>query len=169
MDTEELKIQNKTLEMELLKIYFEEWKFRQENLWKRMTSFFIIIFFVSTLTITAYMFSGLSIPDISPSFFPICGLILSMLYLWYCFAESHRINAIDELAREIIKTNFPSKYTKRGLRAFQKYKNQVGVEPKEKAWKIFQFRMSIWVPLVLTAFEIAVAITMLILISQKVI
>ena len=169
MDTKELKIQNKALDMELLRIYYEEWKFRQESLWKRMTSFFIIIFFISTLPVTAHMFNGLTIPDVTPKLFPICGIVLSVLYLWYCFAESHRINAVDELTREIVKANFPSKYAKHGLQPFKKSKNQAEKETEENAWKIFQFRMSIWVPLVLTAFEIAVAITMLILISKKII
>lgn len=158
---EELKIQNKALDIELLKIYYEEWKFRQENLWKRMTSFFIVIFFISTLPVTVHMFSGLIIPDVAPIIFPVCGMVLSAFYLWYCFAESHRINAVDELIKEIIKDNFSSRYAKHQLSSFS--------TKKKRAWGVFQIRMTVVVPLVLTAFEIAVAIIMIILICKKII
>lgn len=165
MEDKELNIQNKALDIELLKIYYEEWKFRQESLWKRMPLFFVIIFFVSTLPITACMFNDLNISGILPEFFPACGLILSILYLWYCFAESYRINAIDDLIKEIVNANFPSHYTKNGLHSFVNQRNKAKKEP----WKIFTWRMAIWVPLVLTAFEVIVAIVMLFLIRKNVI
>ena len=43
MSSKELNFSNRERELELLKIYYEEWKFRQENLWKRMRLVFVAI------------------------------------------------------------------------------------------------------------------------------
>ena len=160
MNKQELKKQKKILDIELLKIYYEEWRFRQENLWKRMISFFIVIFFISTLPVTspvvARMFENLigsesfSIPENVQLFFPICGMVLSIFFLWYCVAEAKRIEAVDKLTKKIIKKNFPTEYRKRKFPC-----------------KTYQIRMSIWIPFVLTVFEIVAAITMIILIIHE--
>ena len=39
-----IKRSDKELDIELLKLYFEEWKYRHENLWKRMITFIVVIF-----------------------------------------------------------------------------------------------------------------------------
>lgn len=162
MIDKELDIRNKEMNIELLKIYYEEWKFRQENLWKRMILFFVIIFFVSTLPTTAYMFDGLRLPKVSAAIFPICGLLLSVFYIWYCFAESYRINAVNNLMKKIIEANFSVEYTKMGLTSFLEHKGG----NKKLPLKIFTWRMAIWVPIFLTVVEVLVAVGMLVLIRM---
>ena len=105
--------QNPEMEMELLKIYIDEWKFRQDSLWRRITQFFVIIFFVSTLPVTvAALSEKVILPDIPKAIFPLCGIALSIFFVWFCFSEAHRIAAIDSRCKEIIKNNFPSDYQK---------------------------------------------------------
>lgn len=160
MSSKELNSSNRERELELLKIYYEEWKFRQENLWKRMRLFFVAIFLVSTLPITAYMFDGLKLPQVSAMIFPICGLVLSVFYIWYCLAESYRINAVDNLIKRIIRANYPIEYTKTDLVLLAHHTE------KKILYKIFTWRMVIWIPVFLTFFEVIVAVAMLVLIGK---
>ncbi len=76
--------------IELLKLYWEEWKFRQENLWKRIIQFFVINFFTSTLPLTVNMFS-VHLPNVSLLIFPVSGILLVLFFLWFCLSESTRI------------------------------------------------------------------------------
>ena len=158
--------QNPEMEMELLKIYMDEWKFRQDSLWRRITQFFVIIFFVSTLPVTvAALSENVILPDIPKAIFPLCGIALSIFFVWFCFSEAHRIAAIDSRCKEIIKNNFPSDYQKNGLPVLK-----LKEETDEKGpLPIFQWRMSIWVPVFLASIEIIIAITMLILVTLKMI
>ena len=142
------------MDIELLKIYYDEWKFRQQSIWKRMTLFFVVIFFVSTLPITINNFQNIKLPAINPVLFPICGIALSLFYLWFFLAEGQRITAIDILIRNIIKNNFPKTYTKIML-------------PNNH--KLFTCRMVTYVPIILSCFEIGIAICMIILIQNQMI
>ena len=40
----------------LLELYYGEWKFRQENMWRQGARFSIVIFFVSTFPISIDFF-----------------------------------------------------------------------------------------------------------------
>ena len=104
--------------LELLKLYYEEWKFRQENLWKRIIQFFVIIFFTSTLPISIKVFDSsneIVIPNKLLIFFPIAGIFLTIFFLWFCLAESIRINTNDTKIKLIINNLFPPAYGKNGL------------------------------------------------------
>ena len=59
---------------------------------------------------------------VSAAVFSICGLLLSVFYIWYCFAESYRINAVNNLMKKIIEANFSVEYTKMGLTSFLEHK-----------------------------------------------
>lgn len=138
--------------IELLKLYWDEWKFRQEALWKRIIQFFCVIFFVSTLPITINMFS-ISLPDVPLLVFPIVGILLAVFFWWFCLSESIRINSIDAKIKKIIQDSFPAEYSKTTLVPFSKQSK--GVAP------VFYWRMAIWVPISLSIMQIIVAISMI--------
>lgn len=138
--------------IELLRLYWDEWKFRQEALWKRIIQFMIIIFFTSTLPITISAFS-VSLPNISLLLFPIIGLLLIAFFLWFCLCEAVRINAIDSFIKQIMKDSFPEKYVKTSLKSL--------ANPQKQAPPIFYWRMAIWVPVSLSVMQLLVAIFMI--------
>lgn len=144
--------------MELLSIYHDEWKFRQEGLWKRIIQFFVVIFFTSTLPITIRVFSGPTIPDIPLEFFPYLGMGLTLFFLWFCLSESIRINSVNNKIITIMKDLFPAAYVKTDLIPLTKRKETIF---------IFKWRMAIWVPIVLSIMEVAVSVFMLYLIFNS--
>jgi len=145
----------------ILGFYYEEWKFRQENLWKRIIQFFIIIFFVSTFPITIGILNGISIPKIPLVVFPIIGIILSLFFLLFCLSESSRINSIDYKIKLIIQNEFPN-YAKNNLIPFNK--KYIG---KKDACFIFRWKMAIWVPIALSSMQIVLAIFIILLILSN--
>lgn len=138
--------------IELLKLYWDEWKFRQEGLWKRIIQFMVIIFFTSTLPITINIFSA-SLPNVSLLIFPAVGILLILFFLWFCLSESIRINSIDAKIKQILQDSYPEKYVKTTLVSLTKRKK--GVLP------IFRWRMAIWVPVSLSVMQFIVAISMI--------
>lgn len=140
----------------LINLYFDEWKFRQEGMWKRITQFFVILFFVSTLPITIGAFDGVMLPNISKLAFPISGIILTIFFLWFCLSESIRINSIDAQIKNIIKDTYGDKYLKNKLVPLTKH-----FQDKGHTLKIFTWRMAIWVPVVLSTVQILIAIFVL--------
>lgn len=141
--------------LELLKLYWEEWKFRQEGLWKRMIQFMIIIFFTSTLPITISAFS-ISLPNVSLLIFPIVGLLLVVFFLWFCLSEAVRINAIDSIIKQILEDSFPEKYVKTSLKSLTNHQKQ--------PLPIFRWRMTIWIPVSLSLMQLLVVTSMIYLI-----
>lgn len=149
------------LELELLKLYWDEWKFRQEGLWKRIIQFMIIIFFTSTLPITISGFS-ISLPNVSLFIFPLVGLLLTLFFLWFCLSESTRINSIDSLIKQILKDYFQEKYIKTTLKS--------PFNCQKEAERIFQWRMAIWVPISLSVMQLIIAVLMIYLvIAEKIV
>lgn len=139
----------------LLNLYYDEWKFRVEGLWKRIMQFFIIIFFVSTFPITINAFNGLAMPKMPIIFFPISGIALTVFYLVFCLSESSRISSIDNKVKQIITNRFPD-YHKNELPSFS---------GKKRAFFVFRWRMAIWVPCFLSVIQIIIACTIIYLIS----
>ncbi|SHN88504.1 hypothetical protein [Desulfitobacterium chlororespirans] len=152
-------MENEEKNLFLLNLYFEEWKFRQENLWKRILQFFVVIFFVSTLPLTIGIFNGVKLPQISVIMFPIAGILLTLFFLWFCLAESIRINTIDGKIKRIMADHYPEEYVKNELVPLTK-----PYQKKEKTWAIFRWRMAIWVPVTLSAMEIVIAIAVIFII-----
>lgn len=128
----------------ILNIYFEEWKYRCENFWKRFNQFTIVTFFASTMPITFRIFEGLVLPEISLVFFPVCGIILSLLCLFLCWSEASRLISSDLTIKKIIKDLGKDEFEKESLSLF---KNKI-----LKKFQIFNWRIGIWVPLVATIF-----------------
>ena len=146
--------------IELLKLYYEEWKFRQEELWKKAIQLLVIIFFTSTLPITISVFGSISISNIPMWVFPGFGILLTFFFLWYFLSKSLRINAIDAKRKRVIEMVFGNGFTDDDLLPFLE-RNR---ENKKEPLIIFKWRMSIWVPVILSAIEIAISIIMIILI-----
>lgn len=149
--------------LELLKLYYAEWRFRQESLWKRIIQFFVIIFFTSTLPISIKIFDSsneIKIPDNLLTLFPITGIFLTIFFLWFCLAESIRINTIDTKIKLIINSLFPSTYGKNGLVPL--------IRRSRDVLPIFKWRMAIWVPIFLSAIELLISIFMLLFFCHKI-
>lgn len=153
----------KTDKVELLKLFYEDWKFRQENLWKKFMQFFVIIFFTSTLPISISVFNNARLPELDYAIFifPVSGIFLTIFLLWYCISEAVRIKAIDDKIQGIICECFGEKYKKSGMKS-------VFRDAKE-AHPLFCKKMAVWVPITLSIFELIIAFLMLFLIiTQKV-
>lgn len=142
--------------IELLKLYYDEWKYRLDNFRKHMTQLVILIFFTSSLPITVNIFNDIQIPKMPLLVFPISGLLLSIVFLWYCFSEASRIATLDLKIKLIISENFPVPYAKTALIHMS----------NKKIFAIFNKRMTIWVPLALTIIEVCIAVFMIYLIQN---
>jgi len=78
----------------LLETYYDEWKFRNEGLWKRIIQFFVIIFFVSTFPISVRVFErldGVDLSIISSWIFPVMGTVLSICLFIFCLVEGAKM------------------------------------------------------------------------------
>ncbi len=104
--------------LELLKMYEEEWRFRQTTLWKRITQFTILNFFITTLPFTRKKFPWLEdLTDIlgSALLFPIIGLIMALLTFCFYIAEANRLNTLHEAIMNIRLSYFPCCFCRDGL------------------------------------------------------
>lgn len=142
--------------MDLLRMYWDEWKFRQEGLWKRIIQFSIVIFFTSTMPITARALN-VEVPSVSLAVFPVAGIVLTAFFYWFCLCEASRINTIDAKIKGIISDLFSPKYAKTDLLPFS----------KETAFlmPLLRAHMSLWVPALLSALHLFIAGFMLYVIS----
>ena len=147
---------------ELLKLYYDEWKYRDEKSWKKRLQFFIAISFISTLSVSYQTFGSISLPNSVLFLFPIVGIILSFTFLWYCLSEAYRTKAIAFRIEKMIKDNFPLEYSKYGLVPIRR-KN---LDKNKKVHKIFEEPMAIWIPMLLFILELALSIAVIIFISQ---
>ena len=152
MDKDEKKI-------ELLKLLYDEWKYRQDGLWKRMIQFTVIVLFISTLPITIGLFNGIALPELPLAFFPVVGIFLSAFFVVFCLAESTRIKSIDRNVKAIEKDIYPPEYQKTTLVSL--------MNDNKPASRLLTARMAVWVPISLGGFQIAIAILVLYLIATN--
>ena len=146
----------------VLNIYFEDWKYRHENFWKRLNQFTVIIFFTTTLPITFRIFDNLTLPDMSLLFFPICGILLSIMCLFFCWSENCRLVAVDKTIKKILKIGIGERYTKEPISLF----NNEKLNHRFEKFPFFKWRIGTWVPLVITILQIALAILVICLIVK---
>lgn len=145
--------------IELIKVYHEEWRFRQEHVWKKLVRFVVIIFFASTMPITIGLFPGVEIPEKLPLYlFPVLGIILTTFFLISSLADSARIKTVDTLIRKIVEDVFPAGYNKNGLVPL------LNDRKKKRRWNPLDMRMGVWIPVLISAIEIAIAIGVIVLI-----
>ncbi|MBE6932555.1 MAG: hypothetical protein E7464_04130 [Ruminococcaceae bacterium] len=147
----------------VLNLYFDEWKYRHENFWKRLTQFSTITFFTSTLPITFRLFDNLKLPNISLLFFPICGFVLAVVCLIFCLAENSRLVAVDKTIKRIVKDKLGHCYEKEQRTLFEKK------QWNHRIFKLpfFEWRIGTWVPLVITLLQIGLSILMVYLIMTN--
>lgn len=145
--------------IELIKVYHEEWQFRQGHVWKKFVLFVVVIFFASTMPITVGLFPGLEIPEkLSLYWFPVLGIILTFFFLASNLADAARMSTLDTLIRKIVGDVYPAKYNKKGLDPLLgKNKNR---------WNPFNMRMSVWFPFLVAVVEIAIAVGVIVLIHN---
>lgn len=145
--------------IELIKVYHEEWQFRQGHVWKKFVLFVVVIFFASTMPITVGLFPGLEIPEkLSLYWFPVLGIILTFFFLASNLADAARMSTLDTLIRKIVGDVYPAKYNKKGLDPLLgKNKNR---------WNPFNMRMSVWFPILVAVVEIAIAVGVIVLIHN---
>ena len=131
--------------LEIVKMYFDEWKYRHENFWKRLTQLAVITFFTSSMPITYRIFAGMTLPRISMMFFPICGIILAFASGLLCLAEYKRLEAVDNTIKHIIAEQFGKSCAKEERTA-------------KKLWeKAINKKIGIWVPCTLTIMQLVLA------------
>lgn len=143
--------------IELLNIYYDEWKYRLDRFRKQMVQSFIVIFFVITLPISISFFNNVQIPHAIPLLlFPISGLCLSFVFLFYCLSESSRIATLRNKITQIISDNFPEKYLKYPC-----------TSSTTKNFSLFKMSMAVWIPIGLTIVNIIISAIMIYLIVNN--
>lgn len=86
--------------LELMDIYLSEWKHRDEVLWKQVFKYFyttLVVIFLPNLT----MRLGIDLNNIPPKFFPIAGLLLSIVFLYVSIGCCKRAEASYEAYKKI--------------------------------------------------------------------
>lgn len=136
--------------LELLKLYYDEWKYRINNLRRNMSQLIVVIFFTSTLPITIKIFNNIVIPKISLLAFPFSGIILTVIFYLYCQSEASRIELVDKKIKYIIEQIFPKSFSKDKLNS-----------------KLLKIRITKWIPTAFTIIEVLIAILMIYLISKN--
>ena len=144
--------------IELLKLYYDEWKFREEDLWKKAVQMLIVIFFTSTLPITIGVFGGVNIGNIPLYLFPVSGILLTIFFLVFYLSNSLRIKAVDQKRRKIISMVYGH--------AFSSYDLPPLLKKSKKSSRIFRARITIWVPVVLSLILLGISIAILVMIHK---
>ena len=98
----------------LLSVYFSEWSHRDQILWSQIYKFFYAILVVILLP-NISSFLQIDLPDIPTEFFCLCGLILSILFLYVSFGYLKRLEASGKTYSKIIET-LPPEYQRISLR-----------------------------------------------------
>lgn len=144
--------------IDLLNIYYDEWKYRLDRFRKQMTQSFIVIFFTSTLPISISFFNNIHIPSAIPfMLFPISGICLTMTFLLYCLSEASRIATLRKKISLIISDNFPKQYTKYPSSSSN----------NQKHFSLLKMSMPVWIPIMLSVIEIVIAVIMIYLIANN--
>lgn len=149
------------MNLQLLALYHDEWKFRHTNFWRRVPTFFALIFIVSTFPITAqFIFSAEpeTLTGIPLVLFPVVGIALTLLFLWFCLSEAVRMNSVGDKMRAIINDHFAPRYQKIDLPPLLAWKDK---QKHNRAARLFRMRMSLWVPFSLSAMLFCVALFMI--------
>lgn len=146
--------------IELLKIYYDEFKFRQETVWKRRIQFFVIIFFISTFPTASKVISPDKdyLPDINYILFPVIGIILTLFFAWYSLAEAVRIKSVDSIIKKIIDDHYFC-YSKN--HPDNELKSLFCDNDQQKAHPIFVVRMTTVITIIFALIELCVSILML--------
>lgn len=142
---------------ELLKIYFEEWKYRLDRYRKQISQLVVIIFLTTSLPISVKVFENVEIPSIPLIIFPLSGILLTFIFMFYCLSEAARIKSLDKIIKKIISNNYPEEYVKTNL----------DMVLNKKLTIILNARMTIWVPIALFFVEIIIALIMIYLICTN--
>lgn len=142
---EDRELVDNSTSLEIVKMYFDEWKYRHENFWKRLTQFAIITFFTSSMPITYRIFQSIVLPRISMLFFPVCGIILALVSWLFCLSEYKRLEAVNNRMNSIIKTKLGEGYAKQEL------------TDKKLRERIFNARIGIWLPGTIMVMQMALA------------
>lgn len=146
--------------IELYKLYYDEWKYRLDHFRKQIIQLFIVIFFTSTFPVTINLFEHLEMPKVPLLIFPIIGLVVTVLFLWYCFSEAMRISSLDSTLKKILSDIYEDAYTK----------NELIVLTNHKALStLLNIRMTKWIPVSFAVIQWAISIFMIVLIlSDKI-
>lgn len=140
MCTEETKLFAECNAFDIINMYFDEWKYRHENFWKRLTQFTVITFFTTTMPVTYCILGDFKLPDIPMIFFPICGAVLALLSLLFCLSENSRLMTVDNTIRELVREHFGESFCKHPI-------------SNGKMEMVFRWRIGIWIPSVITVLQ----------------
>lgn len=139
---------------DILTLYHNEWIYRHENFWKRLTHFSVLIFFTTTLPITFRVFGDLALPKIPLLIFPLCGAFLTLLFLMFSLSENSRLIATSKTIDKIIKSTYGDKFVREDLTLFQSSK----IDKSVQKLPFFRWRIGTLVPIVLSLMQLALAV-----------
>ena len=135
---------------DIINMYFEEWKYRHENFWKRLIQFSVITFFTTTLPITFRVFGEIQLPDIPIIFFPLAGGILTVLTLIFCLSENSRMMAVGNTINELIRDYYGESFLRKPL-------------PATRFSKIYKLRIGIWIPSLISLLQFSLVVLMVLI------
>lgn len=97
----------------ILELYYNEWKYRLDNVRKHTIQVYSVILITTTLPLTIGIFNGIKLPESIPTYcFPTVGILFTVIAAWYFNAEAKRIRLLDDKIHLIISNYFPKDYRK---------------------------------------------------------
>ena len=97
----------------LLNIYFSEWSHRDQLLWSQTLKFFYAILILILLPDIAD-FLKITLPPIPSIIFRICGLTLSIIFLYVSLGYTKRLEAIGNTYQNLVNM-LPKEYRRQPL------------------------------------------------------
>ena len=151
---------DKDYALKMLDIYYQEWHYRCEHFWKRLSQFTGVIFVTATLPITFRIFDNLQLPKMPLVFFPIAAIIMAIAGMLFLWAENARTVAVDNTMKRIINDTFDGNFNKAPLGLFRSEERNNHLIIK---W-FLRWRIGTWVPMAVALFEIALSVLVIYLI-----
>lgn len=135
-------------DLEMLKYFQDEFKFRQEHYWDILIKLFIFTITITILPIASEVF-GIKLNEIDPRFlvcFPALGLVVAFFGFFLISKEAKKMSAVNH-AKYRINRGMDSKYH------YHFYNKDVGTEKSDQK-KFLSFQMA-WFVLILELIVIA--------------
>ena len=120
----EVRIENS---LELLKIYNDEWIYRDQSLWDCATKMFTL----SLVAILLPYLSGFMVTiPVSPFIFPFVGILISLFSFYHCMVNAYKMNIMgDTKQRILLKMKLPDTYLREEIRNKEGLKNKFSSLP----------------------------------------
>jgi len=143
-DTAEKDFEPETV-IQLLDVYLTEWIHRDAFLWEQTNRYFYaILIFIILPSIAPFL--NIKLPPFTPKIFPVLGILLTGFFCYISLGNAKRLEASGVTYQNLINT-LPVKYQR--------------VRIKNINGKIYDVRLSKYIPILLSSALIAICIAML--------